>query len=201
MNVYILLDRSGSMASLWDEALGSINAYVAKLKKKDNVFLAAFDNEYEVVRDCKAEGWDDITNEDLQPRGMTALYDSCGKVMAKAEEDGAKKTILVVMTDGHENASREHSQASIKAKVKQFEDKKWEVIFLGANFDAVDSVSGGLGLMASKSMNIAAGNLSRGFDTLSSYTSMYAATGQSIVFTDEDKMKSVSSGGIAGTGA
>jgi hypothetical protein len=97
MNVYILLDRSGSMAGLWDEALGSINSYVTKLKKKDNVFLSAFDNEYEVVRDCKVEGWDDITNDDLQPRGMTALYDSCGKIMAKAEEDGAKKTILVVM--------------------------------------------------------------------------------------------------------
>ena len=191
MNVYILLDRSGSMAGLWDEALGSINSYVAKLKKKDNVFLSAFDNEYEVVRDCKAEGWDDITNDDLQPRGMTALYDSCGKIMAKAEEDGAKKTILVVMTDGHENASREHSQASIKARIKQFEDKKWEVIFLGANFDAVDSVSGGLGLMASKSMNIAAGNLSRGFDTLSSYTSMYAATGQAINFTQDDKTQAV----------
>lgn len=191
MNVYILLDRSGSMAGLWDEALGSINSYVAKLKKKDNVFLSAFDNEYEVVRDCKAEGWVDITNDDLQPRGMTALYDSCGKIMAKAEEDGAKKTILVVMTDGHENASREHSQASIKARIKQFEDKKWEVIFLGANFDAVDSVSGGLGLMASKSMNIAAGNLSRGFDTLSSYTSMYAATGQAINFTQDDKTQAV----------
>lgn len=191
MNVYILLDRSGSMATLWSEALGSINNYVSKLKKKDNVFLAAFDDQYEVVRDCKAEGWDDVTNDDLQPRGMTALFDSCGKVMAKAEEDGAKKTILVVMTDGHENASREHSQASIKAKVKEFEDKKWEVIFLGANFDAVDAVSGGLGLMASKSMNIAAGNLARGFDTLSSYTTAYAATGQSINFTQDDKTMAV----------
>ena len=189
MNVYILLDRSGSMATLWGEALGSINAYVAKLKKKDNVFLAAFDNEYEIVRDCKAEGWDDITNGDLQPRGMTALYDSCGKVMAKAEEDGAKKTILVVMTDGHENCSKEHSQASIKAKVKEFEDKKWEVIFLGANFDAVEAVSGGLGVMAGKTMNIAAGNLTRGFDTLSAYTASYAATGASINFTQDDKLK------------
>jgi uncharacterized protein with von Willebrand factor type A (vWA) domain len=188
MNVYILLDRSGSMSSLWGEALGSINAYVAKLKKKDNVFLAAFDNEYQVVRDCKVEGWDDITNDDVTPRGMTALFDSCGKIMAKAEEDGAKKTILVVMTDGHENASKEHNQTSIKAKVKQFEDNKWEVIFLGANFDAVDSVSGGLGLVGSKSMNIAAGNLSRGFDTLSAYTASYATTGAAINFTDADKM-------------
>lgn len=31
MNVYILLDRSGSMGSLWEEALGSINGYVKGL--------------------------------------------------------------------------------------------------------------------------------------------------------------------------
>mgnify|MGYP003345215318 FL=1 len=95
------------------------------------------------------------------------------------------------MTDGHENASKEYSQAAIKAKVKQFEDNKWEVIFLGANFDAVDSVSGGLGLVGSKSMNIAAGNLMRGFDTLSTYTQAYATTGASINFTQDDKTMAV----------
>ncbi|NBR25044.1 MAG: VWA domain-containing protein, partial [Micrococcales bacterium] len=54
MNVYILLDRSGSMGTLWNEALGSINAYVAKLKKKDMVYLAAFDDSYEILRECPA---------------------------------------------------------------------------------------------------------------------------------------------------
>lgn len=188
MNVYILLDRSGSMATLWGEAMGSINTYVSKLKKKDMVYLAAFDDQYEIVRECPAGSWADVTSDDIEPRGMTALFDSCGKIMTQAEEDGVKKTILVVMTDGHENASKEHTQASIKAKVKEFEGRNWEVIFLGANFDAVDSVSGGLGLVGSKSMNIAAGNLSRGFDTLSTYTASYAATGASINFTDADKM-------------
>jgi uncharacterized protein with von Willebrand factor type A (vWA) domain len=197
MNVYILLDRSGSMATLWDEALGSINAYVSKLKKKDKVFLAAFDNEYEIVRECAVGEWKDVTNDDATPRGMTALFDSCGKIMAKAEEDDSRKTVLVVMTDGFENASREHTQTTIKAKVKQFEDKNWEVIFLGANFDAVDSVSGGLGLVASKSMNIGAGNFARGFETLSNYTASYAATGQSINFTDAEKMSMVHNGGSA----
>ena len=195
MNVYILLDRSGSMSTLWNEALGSINAYVAKLKKKDMVYLAAFDDSYEILRECPAGVWADVTDEDAMPRGTTALYDSCGKIMKQAEEDGAKKTILVVMTDGHENASKEYTQASIKAKVKEFEDRKWEVIFLGANFDAVDSVSGGFGLMASKSMNIARGNLASGFDTLSTYTASYAATGQAINFTDQDKLKAVSNTG------
>ena len=193
MNVYILLDRSGSMSSLWDEALGSINGYITKLKPATKVHLAVFDSiSHDVVRECKAKEWTEVTAEEIQPRGSTPLYDSCGKIMTVAETDNAKKTILVVMTDGYENASKEHTQVSIKAKVKSFEDRKWEVIFLGANFDAVDAVSGGLGVMASKSMNIARGNLASGFDTLSAYTASYATTGAAINFTDADKLKAVS---------
>ena len=57
MNVYILLDRSGSMASLWEEALGSINGYVSKLPKKTKVHMATFDSvSHDIIRVCKAEG-------------------------------------------------------------------------------------------------------------------------------------------------
>ena len=202
MNVYILLDRSGSMASLWDEALGSINGYITKLKPSTKVHLAVFDSvSHDVVRDVKAKEWTDVTAEEIQPRGGTPLYDSCGKIMAVAESDNAKKTVLVVMTDGYENSSKEHTQTSIKAKVKAFEDKKWEVLFLGANFDAVESVSGSVGVNVSKTMNISAGNMARSMDMLSAYTTSYAATGASINFTNEDKMKAVNAGGVAGTGA
>lgn len=194
MNVYILLDRSGSMSTLWNEALGSINNYVTKLKNSDKVYLAAFDDQYEIIRECKAGDWKEVTNEDAQPRGMTALFDSCGKIMTLAEENDSRKTMLVVMTDGHENASREYNQAAIKAKVKAFEEKKWEVIFLGANFDEVSTVSGGIGMVASKSMNIAAGNMMRSFDTLSTYTASYAATGAAINFTEQDKVQAVTKG-------
>jgi len=189
MNVYILLDRSGSMASLWDEALGSINGYITKLKPATKVHLAVFDSvSHDVVRECKAKEWTDVTSEEIQPRGGTPLYDSCGKVMAVAESDNAKKTVLVVMTDGYENASKEHTQASIKAKVKAFEDRKWEVLFLGANFDAVESVSGSVGVMGNKTMNIARGNLASSMDMLSAYTASYATTGAAINFTDADKL-------------
>lgn len=187
MNVYILLDRSGSMQTLWTEALGSINAYVKKLKKKDKIYLSVFDDQYEVIRDCTVADWKDITNEDAQPRGMTALYDSCGKIMTKADEDDSRKTVLVVMTDGHENASREHSQAAIKAKIKAFEDKKWEVVFLGANFDAVSSVSSGLGVVGSKTMNYGVGNFMRGMDVLATSTNAYAATGAAMSFAEDVK--------------
>lgn len=188
MNVYILLDRSGSMSGLWTEAINSINSYVEGLKKTDKVHLSVFDHSYETVRDVKVKDWTPLDEKEVQPRGMTALYDSCGKIMSQAEMDNAKKTILVVMTDGHENSSKEYSQITIKQKVKQFEDRKWEVIFLGANFDAVDSVSGSFGVVASKSMNIAAGNMFDAMSTLRSYTQSYSTTGASINFSDEDKI-------------
>lgn len=196
MNVYILLDRSGSMATLWNEALGSINGYVKQLKPATKVHLAAFDNvSHDVIRDVKAKEWTDVTAEEMQPRGGTPLYDSCGTIMAEAEKANSKKTVLVVMTDGYENASKEHTQESIEAKVKQFEDKKWEVIFLGANFDAVESVSGSVGVATSKSMNITRNNLQDSMTILASYTTAYAG-GQAINFSAEDKAKSVSTGTI-----
>lgn len=189
MNVYILLDRSGSMMTLWNEAIGSINGYVEGLKKTDRVHLAAFDNvSHDIVRDVKVKDWTNVSATELVPRGGTPLYDSCGKIMAQAELDKAKKTILVVMTDGYENASKEYTQDSIKAKVKAFEDRKWEVVFLGANFDSVDTVSGSVGVMPSKSMNIAAGNMRTMMETLTGYTQSYSTTGASINFSAEDKI-------------
>ena len=162
------------------------------LKVSDKVHFAVFDSiSHDVLRECKVKDWDVVESDEVEPRGSTPLYDSVGKIMAVAEEAKAKKTVLVVMTDGYENASKEHTQSSIKAKVKQFEDKGWEVLFLGANFDAVETVSGSVGVMAGKTMNIAAGSLRSSMDTLSSYSTLYAATGASINFTAEDKMKAV----------
>ena len=36
LNSYILLDRTGSMNSIWDEALGSVNAYVESVITPDD---------------------------------------------------------------------------------------------------------------------------------------------------------------------
>ena len=188
MNVYILLDRSGSMSTLWNEAIGSINGYVANLKKTDKIHLAVFDSvSHDVMRDCKVKDWKDVSDKEVEPRGGTPLYDSCGKVMAVAEADKAKKTVLVVMTDGYENSSKEHTQASIKAKVKSFEDRKWEVVFLGANFDSVESVSGSVGVASGKTLNYGAGNFARGMDVLAASTMAYASAGTAVNFTADDK--------------
>lgn len=188
MNVYILLDRSGSMGTLWGEAIGSVNAYVKKLKPSTKVHFATFDDQgYDVIRDAKVKEWKDVLDTEVSPRGMTPLYDSCAKIMDTAEDANDKKTILVVMTDGYENNSKEYTKENIQERVKKFEKKKWEVIFLGANFDAVETVSGQIGVSTSKTLNYAQGNMLRGMEILASSSVAYETSAQAINFSQATK--------------
>lgn len=188
MDVYILLDRSGSMQTLWNEAIGSINGYVEKLDPEDKVHFAVFDSvSHDLVQAAKAKDWKPVDEKSIDPRGGTPLYDSCGQIMTLAETMNTEKTLLVVMTDGYENASKEHSQSSIKAKVKAWEERKWEVVFLGANFDAVETVSGSVGVAMGKTMNYTAGNFARGMTTLAAASTAYSTMDCAINFTEEQK--------------
>ena len=194
MNVYILLDRSGSMSGMWEEALGSINGYVKALKAETKVFLAVFDNEYKVIRNTTAGEWEDLTDEDATPRGSTRLFDSAARIMYRAIDDNAKKTVVVVMTDGEENASLNFKQSDVKNLASVFEKKKWELIFLGADFDRVgDVATQNFGVAANKYTNVKPGNM-RGYmtSTLAASTDSYAYDNKAINITAEDKRKATS---------
>ena len=79
---FVLLDRSGSMQSLWTEALSSVNAYVAKLavdKVDTGVTLATFDGTdgrlaFDVIRDrITPLTWRKVSDPGATPRGITLL--------------------------------------------------------------------------------------------------------------------------------
>ena len=194
MNVYILLDRSGSMSGMWEEALGSINGYVKALKAETKVFLAVFDNEYKVIRNTTAGEWEDLTDEDATPRGNTPLFDSAARIMYRAIDDNAKKTVVVVMTDGGENASLNFKQSDVKNLASALEKKKWELIFLGADFDRVgDVATQNFGVAANKFTNIKPGNMREYMTTtLAASTDSYAYDNKAINITAEDKRKATS---------
>src|ERR1700747_3185361 len=122
---FILLDRSGSMQVLWSEALNSVNAYVKKLVDDGvdtGVTLATFDKDgdqfkFEIIRDrIIPSTWKPVSSDDATPRGMTPLNDAVGRIVALAKaginSTPYDKLALIIMTDGLENASREHSHAT-----------------------------------------------------------------------------------------
>ena len=91
------------------------------------------------------------------------------------------------MTDGYENASKEYSQESIKSKIKSFEDRKWEVVFLGAGFDSVEIVSDSLGVASNKTLNFAQGNMMRGMEILAASSLSYGSSGVAMEYSKSIK--------------
>lgn len=192
---FVLLDRSGSMNSLWTDALGSINAYVKKLAEDNvdtGVTLAVFDDnlnrlDFQVVRDrITPSTWRPVSNVDAVPRGGTPLNDAVGKIVALANAGNYDRVAIIIMTDGHENASKELSVDDAKKLLDACRAKGWQVIFLGANFDNATQAAS-YGTQSRQTVQSSAQNLATATASVAIKRGLYGATGQSIVFDDAEK--------------
>lgn len=160
-----ILDRSGSMAGLESDTIGGFNSVLTKQKTEDgdaNITTILFDDKYEVLHDrYNLLKISNITDKEYFVRGTTALLDAIGKTINKmanvqkyaSDDEGAEKVMVVIITDGMENASREYSYNQIKKMIdRQKEKYGWEFIFLGANIDAVE-VAGRFGIAQDRAAN------------------------------------------------
>ncbi|SHJ40497.1 vWA domain-containing protein [Parasporobacterium paucivorans] len=147
-----ILDRSGSMGGLENDTIGGYNALLKKQKEEPGeafVTTILFDNEYEVLHDrLDIREILPITHHEYYVRGCTALLDAVGKTIHRVgnrqrslpEDRRADKVLVVITTDGMENASVEYTYSKVRAMIgRQKEKYAWEFIFLGANIDAVST--------------------------------------------------------------
>ena len=148
-DVTLLLDRTGSMASIQSDVVGGVNEFIKEQKKinGDVLFsLIQFDSidPNEVIYNAiPVETVEEFIN--YIPRSATPLFDAVGTTIANTgnrlskmkEEDRPSKIVIVVFTDGYENASKEYNKKKIKEMVKhQTSVYNWQFIFLGADIDA-----------------------------------------------------------------
>lgn len=204
LGVFMLLDRSGSMSDRWDEAVSSINSYVADLAKqrtKARITLATFDEQqglqFDVLRNqVSAASWHPISLHEASPRGGTPLYDAFARIVAKAKLADFKRTVIVVMTDGYENASREINRSRAGELVRECQTRDWQVVFLGADFDARGQAAE-MHVYRGSTLNMTRGFYGSGTAALSEASVSYAATGESFNFSDEDRKAAAGRGGSA----
>ena len=152
-HIAMLVDRSGSMQSMGREVAGGVNSYLddqREFSRKTGAItsttIATFDHQYTKVYDQNLATLPRITEDDLKPRGQTALYDAIGKTLADTEAKLSigrgthlDKVIIFILTDGHENCSHEHSRHSVQRLIAKYKSApyNWEFFFAGANQDAV----------------------------------------------------------------
>lgn len=146
--ILMILDRSGSMSPLADDTVGGFNAFIEQQKKEPGdalVTLLLFDHNHETVFSAQPIGSvEALTTKKYIPGGNTALLDAVGRGVCDLERalvsmgDGRPgKVIVVIMTDGRENASREYKREQIQKLVQEkSKNYGWSFLFLGANVDA-----------------------------------------------------------------
>lgn len=145
----LVLDRSGSMQSIraaMEESLTAMLARQAAAPGRLVVSLVRFDDVIETAFTAvPAEAVPPIR---IEPRGCTALLDALGSTidatgarlsdLPEAERPGC--VIVVVVTDGLENASRRFTRADVQQRIRHQRDAyQWQFVFLGANIDAVET--------------------------------------------------------------
>jgi uncharacterized protein YegL len=149
MNVEIacVIDRSGSMSAIRNDAIGGFNTFLAEQKAvpgEAKLTLVLFDHEYFVLHDAvDIQNVPALKTEDFVPRGTTALFDAVGRTIdsigARLDKAATKpdKVIVVILTDGVENASHDYERSRIAEMIKHQQEKySWEFVFLAANQDA-----------------------------------------------------------------
>lgn len=147
-----ILDRSGSMGGLEEDTIGGYNSMLEKQKKEPGeaiITTVIFDDKYELLHDrINLRGISPITDKEYFVRGSTALLDAIGKTINKignaqkhtVEEERAEQVMIIITTDGMENASQEFSYERVRKMIEhQKSNYSWEFIFLGANIDAIET--------------------------------------------------------------
>ena len=151
--IAIILDRSGSMQSVREATIAGFNTFIRSQREQPGevtVKLVQFDDQYEVVFDKPLAAVPELTQDLFVPRGMTALFDAQGRTIvalgeelaALPESERPSRVIVMTLTDGLENASKQYGVTQIAALTQHQTDVyKWDFIFLGANQDAVQTAA------------------------------------------------------------
>jgi Mg-chelatase subunit ChlD len=153
-HIAMVLDRSGSMASIADDIVGGVNTFVKQQREqvagRATMTLVQFDGEdpYEVVYAfTPLAGVPPLTDSVYQPRGSTPLFDAVGRTInnvanwlaGQPEAERPQQIVIAIVTDGMENASREFSFPVVKQMIAEKKNLLgWQFVFLSADLGAVE---------------------------------------------------------------
>lgn len=150
--IAFVVDRSASMISIQDEAIQAFNTFLDEQKNvvgECAITYTQFNTHYDVVHDgIPLQRMRHLNHSTFQPSGMTALLDAVGRTVDTVKErlgktpenEKPENVILVILTDGEENASKEYTWEQVSRLLKHAaEDLGWRIIFLAQNLDSQEA--------------------------------------------------------------
>ena len=160
-----ILDRSGSMSGLEADTIVGFNAMIERQRRGEGeayVSTVLFDTRSEVIHDrVDIRRVEPMTRQQYTPGGCTALLDAIGGAIHHIgnvhryarEEDRPEHTLVIITTDGMENASCRYTVEEVRRMIERQKSLYgWEFLFLGANIDAVQT-AGRFGIGADRAVD------------------------------------------------
>ena len=155
----MILDASGSMESIYNQALSGVNETIQTIRIgqkehpefEQSLTLASFNSgkNYLNVKYSATpiDEVKEIIKEDYIACGCTALYDAMGEMISelKRKVTPEDRVLVTVITDGYENASIHWNGPQIKSLVEELRHEGWTFTYIGANQD-VEAVAGSMGI-------------------------------------------------------
>jgi uncharacterized protein YegL len=140
LEIFMIIDGSGSMGGVKGDVVDGVNKFIDDQKDDavatgDQIMfsLVVFDDQVSEVYDTEDVSLvNSVTVKETFRGGSTALYDAIGRTISKAEDNNTPK-LVVVYTDGQENASREYTADQVKKMIEDFQATGiWTFVYMSA---------------------------------------------------------------------
>ena len=185
IHVCFVVDSSGSMATSIDDVKGGFKKIIEEQKAntKGECAVSYFDFNSKVTEVYRGKNVKEINSElDYIPAGMTALMDGVGIAIdtigkwlnSMPEDEKPEQNMIVIITDGGENFSKEYSANRVREMIKHQQDKySWNFVFLGADLnDVKDAIDLGIATRGVTTKS----TLGKSYDIINSSISLYRNT-------------------------
>ena len=185
IHVCFVVDSSGSMTSSIDDVKGGFKRIIEEQKAntKGECAVSYFDFNSTVTEVYRGKDVKEINSElNYTPFGMTALMDGVGIAIdtigkwlnSMPEDEKPEQNMIVIITDGGENFSKEYSANRVREMIKHQQDKySWNFVYLGADLNNVkDAIDLGITTRGVTTKS----TLGKSYDIINSSISLYRNT-------------------------
>jgi Mg-chelatase subunit ChlD len=200
--ITFVLDSSGSMSKIRDDTVGGFNMFLQEQREEEGTATVTL-YDFNTTVECRyqarlIEEAPKLDATNYQPGGKTALHDAIATAVQETDaridtlSDSARPdhVIVVVLTDGKENASETPADTVRELVETQREEHDWEFLFIGANQDAALTAQD-MGMAADHSLNMDhSGDGTRAaYESTSKNISQARREGRTGGYDDEDRKR------------
>jgi len=132
--IVVVLDESGSMASMGDEPVQAVTKFIRDQASVDPSSLCSL-YKFNTSTTCVFSDMkiSEFKTFKYTPDGMTAYFDCLWEILSKKNK--VRNLVLLIITDGEDNSSS-ISRKELGQEIKRMEKElNWQVIYIGANHD------------------------------------------------------------------